>query len=86
MYHFVMCFVRKWLFMNLAVLFYLIPFFVLMVLSNGGDGIESFVSSEFGAGPRLSHFVASLLLMQPTVLLLLGRRVLWKIWKPLAVT
>ena len=81
-----MCFVRKWLFMNLAVLFYLVPFFMLMVLSGGGEAIESFVGSEFGFGPGLSHFVASLLLMQPTVLLLLGRKLLWKIWKPLGLS
>ncbi len=71
--------------MNAAVLFYLVPFFVLMVLTNGGDGIESFLMSDIGFGSGLSHFVASLLLMQPTVLMLLGRKVLSNIWKPLDI-
>ena len=71
--------------MNAAVLFYLVPFFVLMVLTNGGDGIESFLMSDIGFGSGLSHFVVSLLLMQPTVLMLLGRKVLSNIWKPLDI-
>ena len=68
--------------MNIAVLFYLVPFFVLMVLSKGGDGIESFVASEFGVGTGPAHFIASLLLMQPTIALLLSRKALAKIWIP----
>ena len=72
--------------MNFAVLFYLVPFFVLMVLSKGGDGIESFVASEFGVGRGPAHFMASLLLMQPTIALLLSRKALAKIWIPLDLT
>ena len=72
--------------MNFAVLFYLVPFFVLMVLSGGGEAIESFVASEFGFGSGPTHFVSSLLLMQPTVLLILGRKLLWRFWKPLGIT
>ena len=68
--------------MNIAVLFYLVPFFVLMVLSKGGDGIESFVASEFGVGTGPAHFISSLLLMQPTIALLLSRKALAKIWIP----
>ena len=81
-----MCLMRKWVFMNTAVLFYLVPFFVLMVVTKGGGEIESFFMSEIGLGAGPSHFMASLLLMQPTVLMLLGRKVFSKIWHRLDIT